>query len=156
MFNFASLGTIVCKCCCLTLPGLIYYSVTEVMHHQVTQTSQMGLSVCLCRIQQNEIQNSLKKLTVKFRGKPSIKLWFLPLIFALEPDYVAHRILWRKILGLRILSSDSKFMTEYMPKRELSISQKIVPIENTQTFVVFWLIFTDSTGVNIFAKCVSP
>jgi len=98
----------------------------------------------------------LKKLTVKFRGKPLIKLWFLPLIFALEPDYVAHRILWRKTLGLRILSSDSKFTTEYMPKRELRISQKIGPVGNTQNFVVFWLIFTDSNGVNIFAKCVSP
>jgi len=62
---------------------------------------------------------------------------FFPLIFALEPDFVAYRIAWRKILGHRILSSDSKFMTKYMPKRELRISQKIGPIGNTQNFSCF-------------------
>jgi hypothetical protein len=76
-------------------------------------------------------------------------------MFTLEPDYVAYRIVWSKIVGHRILPSDSRFMTEYMPKRELRISQKIGPIGNTQTFVVFWLKFTDSSEVNIFAKVCS-
>jgi hypothetical protein len=82
--------------------------------------------------------------------------FFSPLIFALEPYFVAYRIVWRKILGHRILSSDSKFMTEYIPKRELRIIQKIGPIGNTQKFVVFWSMFTECNGVNLFAKCVSP
>jgi len=47
MFNFAFLCTIICKCCYLTLPGLIYFSIIEVMHPQVMQTAQMGLSISL-------------------------------------------------------------------------------------------------------------
>jgi len=92
MFNFAFLCTIICKCCYLTLSGLIYLSAIDVMHPQVTQTSQMGLSFSLsffAEFRRMRFRIRFKKLTVKFRGKPSIKLRFLPLIFALEPDYVA-------------------------------------------------------------------
>jgi hypothetical protein len=60
------------------------------------------------------------------------------------------------MLGHRISSSpDAKFVTEYMPKRELRIGLKIGTMGNTQRFFVFCLTFTDSSGVNIFAKCVS-
>lgn len=43
-----------------------------------------GLSVCLCRIKQNEIQNSLKKLTVKFSGNHQLSFGFFHLFLLLN------------------------------------------------------------------------